>query len=144
MKKRFFAGLLAVLCIAGMAVGAAQMPRIHRMPKEAQLQTPQTIFDDDLMTVTVQGEDGAKYACVGEDAMYLTGLATDMLFRPEQVCDCAAEIQIQTPMGAIGLSMKNAFVRCERGQAALTREQLRQLRRMEAIQTIDKWNEMRQ
>lgn len=144
MKKRFFAGLMAVLCIAGMAAGAAQMPRIHRMPREAQLRTPQTVFDDDMMIAVVLGEDGAQYNCVGEDAMCLTALAADMLFRPEQVCDCTTEIQIRTPAGTIGLSLKNAFVRCEKGQAPLTHEQLRTLRCIEAIRTIEQWNEIRQ
>ncbi len=144
MKKRFFVGLLTVLCVAGVAVGAMQMPHVHRIPHEEQMRAARTVWDDDMMTATVLGADDAQYDCVGEDAMYLTTLVADMIFRPEQVCKCEAEMQIQTSMGTVEISLSDAFVRCEQGQASLTQAQLQKLSGMKAVRMVQKWNEIRQ
>jgi hypothetical protein len=144
MKKRFFVGLLTVLCVAGVAVGAVQMPHTHTTISHSAQRRESGPICGTVEVSVVKTADGAQFRCSYEDTMYLLGLVAGVVVQPEAIYGCEAELTIQTDLGIVEVSLKKAFIRTENGQAALTKEQLQKLCTMEAICMAQKWNETRQ
>ncbi len=144
MKKRFFVGLLTVLCVAGVAMGAAQTDHAHRTVAHNVQRRIATPLCGTVEMAVVESADGERFVCSYDDTMYLIGLVASVVAESEQVCGCEAELTIQTDLGTVEISLNNAFMRTQDGQAALTKEQLQKLGTMEAIRMAQKWNEARQ
>lgn len=75
--------------------------------------------------VTVITDDGT-YAITGEDAVELTALAVNTAYDPQALCDCVPPVRVITEIGTetYGLYPSEAYIRCSKGQAALTVEQV--------------------
>lgn len=99
----------------------------------APAETPQTVEDPvdgwcGNMEATVYLE-GVTYSLSGSDAVALTDILINLDYDPEAVCDCAAELTVDTEtLTGISVNLTQSFARCERGQAALTTEQAETIR----------------
>ena len=73
--------------------------------------------------------DGEARVISGSDAIALTDILENLDYHPEKVCRCMTEYTVETEMG-IGyeINLTESFVRCELGQADLTREQAQTIR----------------
>ena len=72
---------------------------------------------------------GLDYPLTGEDKTALRQILEPLEFREEDVCECIAEITILAGDTAqYHINLDEGFVRCARGQAMLTQEQIDALR----------------
>lgn len=70
-----------------------------------------------------------SYSFWGEDSVTLTDIFINLSYDPGQICRCLPEFTVNTEFGSgYGISLSNAYVRCEAGQAALTVAQVEQIR----------------
>lgn len=75
-----------------------------------------------------------------DHAVILTDLLVNLNYDPMAVCRCMAEYKIDTELGkAYQINLTQGFVRCEKGQAALTQEQIDMI--AEIIQCAQTTNE---
>ena len=82
-------------------------------------------------TVTKVYLDGETYSLGGSDSVTLTHILKNLPYNPEVVCRCMAEFTVDTEtLTGIQVNLTEAFARCERGQAALTEEQVQTIRRI--------------
>ena len=78
------------------------------------------------VTVTV---DGTVHRIVGSDAVSLTDILVWLDYDPGAVCRCMAEFTVDLEtLKNIQVNLTESFARCERGQAALTEEQVQTIR----------------
>lgn len=84
-------------------------------------------FDGNLtVTVVIEGE---SYSLTGADGLTMTEILTKLNYDPSAVCRCMAEFTVDTePLSNIQVSLEQAFARCEKGQAALTEQQVTAIR----------------
>lgn len=86
------------------------------------------------VAITVAGE---QYLISGTSAVTITDILINLDYDPDQVCRCAADIIVDTEtLTGIQVNPAEGFARCERGQAALTREQATIIQ--EIIDQLDK------
>ena len=79
--------------------------------------------------VTKVYADGQEYELRGADSAAMTDILTGLDYDPDAVCRCMAEFTVDTELLAgIEVNLKEAFARCEKGQAALTEVQVTILR----------------
>lgn len=79
--------------------------------------------------VTKVYADGQEYELRGADSAAMTDILAGLDYDPDAVCRCMAEFTVDTELLAgIAVNLKEAFARCEKGQAALTEEQVTILR----------------
>lgn len=70
--------------------------------------------------------DGQKYELHGADSAAMTDILTRLDYNPNAVCRCMAEFIVDTEkLSGIHVNLTQGFARCEKGQAALTEEQVR-------------------
>ena len=82
-------------------------------------------------TVTKVYLDGETYSFGGSDSVALTRILKNLPYSPDEVCRCMAEFTVDTEtLEGIQVNLTEAFARCERGQAALTEEQVQTIRRI--------------
>lgn len=75
------------------------------------------------VTVTIAGE---SHSLTGADSLAMTEILRDLPYDPSQVCRCMAEFTVDTELlSGIHVNLTQGFARCEKGQAALTEEQVR-------------------
>lgn len=80
-------------------------------------------------TVTTVYLDGETYSFGSSDSVALTRILKNLPYNPEAVCRCMAEFTVDTEtLSGIQVNLTEAFARCERGQAALTEEQVQTIR----------------
>ena len=80
-------------------------------------------------TVTKVYLDGETYSLGGSDSVTLTHILKNLPYNQEAVCRCMAEFTVDTEtLTGIQVNLTEAFARCERGQAALTEEQVQTIR----------------
>lgn len=73
--------------------------------------------------------DGQEYELHGADSAAMTDILTGLDYDPDMVCRCMTEFTVDTEeLTGIAVSLGEAFARCEKGQAALTEEQVQILR----------------
>lgn len=86
-------------------------------------------------TVTRLLIDGTEYAFEGTDSVTLTDLLLHLEYDPDLVCKCLPDLYVETEFGmTYGVSW-SGYARCEAGQAALTEEQMAQIRSVVENQT---------
>ena len=79
--------------------------------------------------VTKVYADGQEYELRGADSAAMTDILSGLNYDPDAVCRCMAEFTVDTELlTGIAVNLKEAFARCEKGQAALTEEQVTILR----------------
>jgi len=101
---------------------------------------PETVSDpitgwcgNTLTTIHLGGED---FTFMGGESVTLSNILVNLQYDPDKVCDCVTEYWVDTEMGKdYRISLSQAFVRCEKGQATLTQEQV------EIIRMIVEWAE---
>jgi len=70
--------------------------------------------------------NGAVYSFAGSDSVAVTDILINLDYDPDAVCRCMAEFTVDTEtLTGIQISLDQSFARCERGQAALTEEQVK-------------------
>jgi len=75
--------------------------------------------------------EGQDYPLTEENQTSLATLLGQLEFRTEDVCECIAEITvISASTEQYHINLEEGFVRCSRGQAILTQEQIRLLKNM--------------
>ena len=73
--------------------------------------------------------DKTSYSLTGSDAVILTDILAWLDYDPNTVCRCMAEFTVDLEtLKNIQVNLTEAFARCERGQAALTEEQVQTIR----------------
>lgn len=73
--------------------------------------------------------DETSYSLTGSDAVMLTDILAWLDYDPNTVCRCMAEFTVDLEtLKNIQVNLTEAFARCERGQAALTEEQVQTIR----------------
>lgn len=94
--------------------------------------TPQTV-DDPVTgycgnTWTTIRIDEEKYGFWGSNSVTLTDILVNLDYKPEKVCKCRPEFYVDTEFGNdYGVNLSSGYVRCEKGQADLTAEQVKQI-----------------
>ena len=75
--------------------------------------------------------DATAYSLTGSDAVILTDILAWLDYDPHTACRCMAEFTVDLEtLKNIQVNLTEAFARCERGQAALTEEQVQTIRRI--------------
>lgn len=78
--------------------------------------------------VTVSG-DFEPRELTSEERLALSRLLSELIYLPENVCECIAEITVTVDgESTFFINLEEGFVRCSRGQAMLTRTQIDTLR----------------
>ena len=73
-------------------------------------------------TLHINGKD---YGFMYGNSVTLTDILVNLKYEPNMVCNCTAEFTADTEFGAdYGINLTEGFVRCEKGQAVLTWEQI--------------------
>ena len=72
-----------------------------------------------------------KYGFDGNDSVTLTDILINTAYDPKKFCDCVAEYKVDTEFGdGYGLSLKSGFVTSPKGQADLTEEQIKTIKKI--------------
>ena len=80
-------------------------------------------------TITEVILNDETYSFWGGDSVTLTDILINLRYDPDQICRCLPEFTVNTEFGSgYGVSLSDAYARCEDGQAALTAEQVEQFR----------------
>lgn len=80
-------------------------------------------------TVTEVVWNGEAFSFWGTDSVTLTDILINLAYDPEQICRCLPEFTVNTEFGdGYGVNLSGAYARCEKGQAALTAEQVDKIR----------------
>lgn len=80
-------------------------------------------------TVTEVVWNSEAFSFWGTDSVTLTDILINLAYDPEQICRCLPEFTVNTEFGAgYGVNLSGAYARCEKGQAALTAEQVDKIR----------------
>ena len=83
---------------------------------------------------TVFFSDGTKNTFMGSESVTLTDILINLDYKAEKVCKCAAEYTVNTETGTgYAINLTEYFVRYDKGQADLTKEQA------DTIQKIIDW-----
>lgn len=79
---------------------------------------------------------GESFSFMGGNAIALSDILVNLAYDPEMICRCMAEYTADTETEkGYQINLTQGFVRCEKGQAALTREQV------DALRAIVEWAE---
>lgn len=81
-------------------------------------------FDTATAKVSINGKE---YTFTGENGAALLNLLISLDYGEQQVCECPAEVQVESGAGSYEINQGQAFVRCKKGQVALTWGQLLEL-----------------
>lgn len=72
---------------------------------------------------------GESFSFEGKKAFVLNEILANLSYDPQMICDCMAEFRADTESGQdYQIHLTEEFVRCEKGQAKLTKEQVEILR----------------
>lgn len=70
----------------------------------------------------------SSYTFAGEKALALVNILRGLDYRRELVCRCLPEFTVDSELGTgYGLHLNEGYARCEKGQAKLTEEQIKQI-----------------
>ena len=91
-------------------------------------QNSNTACQASVPQITVSG-DVEPRELVSEERLALSRLLSELIYLPENVCECIAEITVTVDgESTFFINLEEGFVRCSRGQAMLTRTQIDTLR----------------
>lgn len=102
----------------------------HRVAEEEQtVEDPVTGYCGNMTAaIDVAGE---HFEISGSDAVALTDILINLNYDPAQVCRCMTDITVDTEtLTGIRINLGEAFARCEKGQAALTEDQVQVIRQI--------------
>lgn len=102
----------------------------HRFAEEEQIvDDPVTGYCGNMTAaIDVAGE---RFEISGSDAVALTDILINLDYDPDQVCRCMTDITVDTEtLTGIRINLGEAFARCEKGQAALTEDQVQAIRQI--------------
>lgn len=133
------AALLLSLCLRSETVPLPQSPSQTESAPLSVAEThtpaaePQTVEDPIVgfcgNTFTTIHLEGRVYSIMGGDSVELTALLINAAYDPAALCDCLPAVTVITEMGGpYGLDPEGAYIRCEKGQASLTVEQVELVR----------------
>lgn len=72
---------------------------------------------------------GEKYPISAADGKLLYSIVKDLPYHPYKVCKCLPQFKFETEDGrSYGLHLSEGYARCDKGQAALSEEQILQIR----------------
>lgn len=75
---------------------------------------------------TIYFEDGSSHTFMYGHSVTLTDILVNLDYNPNKVCECLPEYKVDTEFGKdYGISLSDSYVRCEKGQAELTEEQVK-------------------
>lgn len=101
----------------------------HRFAEEESEDKPAVGYCGNMMTTIYL--DGGEYSFAGSDSVAVTDILIHLDYEPDHVCRCMAEFRVDTEMlPDIEVNLSQAFARCEKGQAALTQEQVKTIRQI--------------
>lgn len=73
---------------------------------------------------TVIKTDGEEFGFCFDDSVKLTDILINAEYDPDELCKCISEFKVVTEAsGEYEVNLTQKFIRCERGQIALTKEQ---------------------
>lgn len=77
-------------------------------------------------TVTTFILNGTEYSIMYGNSLAVTDMLRTMVFDPQKLCKCLPEFEIRTEFGdeTYGVNLSQGYVRCNKGQAELTQEQI--------------------
>ena len=94
--------------------------------------SPQTVADPitgycgNTLTTIRCGEQ--EYTFWGSNSVTLTDILVNLEYKQEKLCKCRPEFYVDTDFGSdYGVNLNSGYVRCEKGQADLTAEQVKQI-----------------
>lgn len=77
-------------------------------------------------STTIYFEDGSSHTFAYDKSVTLTDILVNLDYDPNKVCECLPEYKVDTEFGKdYGISLSDSYVRCEKGQAELTEEQVK-------------------
>lgn len=72
-----------------------------------------------------------KYTFCFEDSIILTDMLINMEYDKDKVCECETEYEVDTEFGdGYGFNLTQGFARSNKGQAELTEEQLKRVKKV--------------
>ena len=74
--------------------------------------------------------EGKPHRISGEDAGVILDILEDLDYSPSRVCRCLPQFKFESSAGSYGLHLSEGYARCSKGQAALTEDQIRQIRKI--------------
>ncbi len=75
---------------------------------------------------TIYFDDDTSYAFMYGESVTLTDILVNLDYKPDKVCKCLPEYKVDTEFGKdYNISLSDGYVRCEKGQAELTEEQIK-------------------
>ena len=130
---RIVAVLILALCCAGCrsAAGSIAIQPHTSAPTETQ-PLPQTLEEPPLGSIsggqTILYTEGKRYSFHYGPSTEITQLLEGLTYDPQAVCDCLPKYQVITATAtSYYIDLTEGFARCDKGQAALTPQQVQQL-----------------
>ena len=75
---------------------------------------------------TIYFDNGSSHTFMSGNSVTLTDILVNLDYDPNKVCKCLPEYKVDTEFGKdYGISLSDSYVRCEKGQAELTEEQVK-------------------
>ena len=121
----------AVLCVGmwSILILPAMMPA---SADNMSAQDAAIVYDAESEAITNLQRSAATVYFTGGEAYTLSAADTDAVltvlmgldYHPAKVCKCLPQYRIETEFGNFGIHLTEGYARCEKGQAALTREQM--------------------
>lgn len=80
-------------------------------------------------STTIYFDDGSSHTFAYGKSVTLTDILVNLNYDPNKVCECLPEYKVDTEFGKnYGISLSDSYVRCEKGQAELTEEQVKTMK----------------
>lgn len=98
----------------------------HALAEQPQLLEDMDDGQYDTATAKVS-INGKEYTFDGENSAKLLNMLVGLDYDEQQVCECTAELQVESGADCYEINRMQAFARCKRGQVALTWGQLIEL-----------------
>lgn len=118
----FFIGTM--MDVTGGGVDLTTPDHTHTLAPEPQtVEDPVEGYCGNMMTTVYLNEK--EYTFMDSESVALTDILINLRYDPEKVCKCLPEFTVKTEDGTqYGVSVTEGYVRCDDGQAELTKEQV--------------------
>ena len=101
----------------------------HSFEEDTEARNTTAAYCGNMLTTIYMDEMNVTLA--GSDSVKITDIMIHLDYEPDRICRCMAEFTVDTEMiSGIQVNLTEAFARCEKGQAALTEEQVATLRKI--------------
>ncbi len=101
----------------------------HSVAKVAQtVKNPITGYCGNTMT-TIYFDSDEKFTFMSGNSVVMTDILANLDYKKEKICKCLPQYRIDTEFGTnYGINIAEGFVRCDKGQAELTQNQIDELK----------------